>query len=129
MKNKIVLYLIKRMALVGAMITGYVMWLALSSYTIVTHSFNCPVYVYNPHDSFDMTPDCIAVTLRGPRRVLKEYLQHNPTVHIDASVLEVEKEIIQYALTHENLFLPEELSMVHYVSVPLHKKQTTESIV
>lgn len=128
MKNKRVLYLIKRTAFIGAVLSGYIMWLALSSYTIVTHSFNCPIYVYNPYNTFDHIPESISVTLRGPRRILKEYLHHRPVIHIDASVLEAEHDIIHYALTNENLFLPQELSMVHYASVPLHKKQTKESI-
>lgn len=100
-----------------SLIIGFILWNIVSSYRSITLSYQVPLSFYNQTDMIINAPDTITVTLKGHRSSFFK-LHTQLAYHIDCSELQKGEQEIQ--VKGRNLFLPDELKLVHYF--PSHFK-------
>jgi hypothetical protein len=94
-----------------ACIIGYGLWHIASQSLIIEHTFAVPIAFYNIDKKTIKGPESVNVTLRGKRATLRNVARHL-ALHIDASTITADRSTI--AVTKEDLFLPDTVSLVHY---------------
>ena len=93
-----------------SLIIGYGLWYITSQSLTIQHTFTVPVAFYNTGNKTIQAPDHVHVTLKGKRKTLRS-VAHTLALHLDASKLPTKTTTI--ALTKEDLFLPDTVSLVH----------------
>lgn len=96
-----------------SVLIGYGLWHITSQSLIIEHTFTVPVAFYNVGNKTIKSPEQVSITLRGKRKILRNIARHL-ALHLDASQLTPEQTTL--AVTKEHLFLPDNVSLVHYTS-------------
>lgn len=119
---------------ISSVFIGYMLWAFMAQFQWTTTIQTVPLCFYQDNSqSVQKTiiaPDSIMITIVGPR---KEMYQFNPTesaVHIDVSQYSDGNHVIQ--LSKENLFLPDNLKLVHlvpaHISIKISSNNITEKL-
>lgn len=95
----------------AACIIGYGLWHIASQSLVIERTLAVPVAFYNTENKTIKGPETVNITLRGKRFVLRSLVPHL-ALHIDASTITEDRSTI--AVTKEDLFLPDTVSLVHY---------------
>ncbi len=94
-----------------SLVIGYGLWHITSQSLVIEHTYTVPVAFYNAQHKTIQSPEQITITLKGKRKTLR-MLAQNLAFHIDASTITPDQTTI--AVTKEHLFLPDNVSLVHY---------------
>ncbi len=97
---------------VAACILGVICWLKLTYNQPIIQTVALPLSFYNISASMNINaPEAIPIQLRATRAHLYAFNPKNFAIHIDAGQLALGKHTL--AITAENLFLPDSITMVH----------------
>lgn len=108
-----------------SLLLGYTIWHIISAHQTVTRTVTIPVCFYNTTPESKITaPETLTITLQGKRSALYEPSINDLALHIDAATLNKQKTITP--ISSSQLFLPENVSLVHYVPSPLIIEKTIE---
>lgn len=96
-----------------SLIMGYTFWFVWSQTQLTYCSITVPLCVYNLADNAQIeAPESVQVNLAGKLRDIYHLDLNNLAVHIDGETLHEGSNT--YALTAEQLFVPDTIKMVHY---------------
>ena len=95
-----------------SLIIGYSLWCFIGNLYVQTSSHKIPICFYNVPEniSIEAKPEIVTVHLCGKRANLSSCT--DLALHLDAATLQPGQHCI--APTHEQLFLPQTVSLAHY---------------
>ncbi len=104
-----------------SLILGYSLWQAMSQpYTLHT-VITVPISFYNTENLAIVAPETISLRLQGTRTDLYKTIS-NLALHYDAAQLETGTHTLK--VTHENLFLPDSVLLLHYLPIEVTVTKT-----
>lgn len=111
---------------INACLIGYGLWILLSQHHMITTTVQAPVCFYKTSDDATIiAQDTIDIVITGSKKSLQRFDAYNSAIHIDASNFQPGNNSI--LLEKENLFLPDEISLVNLIPSSLQiKLQKTE---
>jgi hypothetical protein len=94
-----------------SVLIGYGIWHITSQSLTIETTCTAPIAFYNTGNKKIFTQEEIVLKLKGKRSTLQKLTQHL-AVHIDASKITPEQTTL--ALQKEDLFLPDNVQLIHY---------------
>lgn len=108
-----------------SLLLGYLIWHILSAHQTTTRVLTIPICFYNTTQDYTIqSPETITITLRARRSLFTDAYLNNLALHIDAQQLTKQTTIIPVSAAQ--LFLPENVTLIHYVPSPLIIEKTTQ---
>lgn len=95
-----------------SLVLGYALWQAMSQPYKLDATFSVPLSFYNTDNKTLEAPENVTIGLHGTRKDLYTILP-NLALHYDAAQLSKGKNTLK--ITHENLFLPNSVLLLHYL--------------
>ncbi len=91
---------------------GYILWLHLGAYAVVSHTIKMPVYFYNTNDTEkNVVPEHVTVTIQGPRHVMRNLAEDDYGVFVNAQDARKDSPLL---LKRAHLFLPTSINVVSF---------------
>lgn len=104
-----------------SLLMGYALWQCMSQPYKIDATFSVPLSFYNTENKTIDAPDELVITLNGTRKELYK-LAPNLAIHLDTNKLKMGEHPLK--LFAHNLFLPESVVLLNYVSAPITIAQT-----
>lgn len=110
---------------IAACIIGYTLWAFIAQYQHMTVEQEVPICFYQEQSNLMLNgPDTIKLIISGRRSTLYHFDTDNSAIHLDASQFKIGTHEIK--LSRENLFLPENINLLHlkpsYITIKITKK-------
>ena len=111
-----------------AFVFGYSLWALFNCAQLSTMQYDVPVSFFNTNQAMVLhAPETIRIELRGKRNALHSIDTKTLAVHLDASRFHEGANPV--VLESESLFLPKNITMVHYTpsNLVIHAQATQAS--